>query len=285
MGCLKLHTETTPITMKVVRKSSAVGPKSAQCFMSVNPLASKYPHVSPYNYCLGNPVKYIDPNGKEIIAPNEASRALVLESVSYMFGKDHGYSFDGNRLVHSGTMPSGLSSGQQTMFKYFNETLVNSKTTTTVMANSSMGVMESREGPQLFQVGSAAARTFGLESFVKYAGNGDLKIPVFFDPQNLMLITGDATNNGTNVMTNKGNVQMSLGGVASHEFGHAIVNAIMNEFGGVFNGVDFNKMTKEERADWSIRFTNTLGKIMETGEYQHSRGNTKPAGTLDPLQN
>ena len=63
MGCLKLHTETTPITMKVVRKSSAVGPESAQCFMIVDPLSRDYPYVSSYNYTEGNLLKLINPDG------------------------------------------------------------------------------------------------------------------------------------------------------------------------------------------------------------------------------
>jgi RHS repeat-associated protein len=33
----------------------------------VDPLAEKYPNASPYVYCLDNPVKYIDPDGKVII--------------------------------------------------------------------------------------------------------------------------------------------------------------------------------------------------------------------------
>jgi len=31
---------------------------------SVDPLAEKYPNVSPYVYCLDNPVKYVDPDGR-----------------------------------------------------------------------------------------------------------------------------------------------------------------------------------------------------------------------------
>ena len=30
----------------------------------IDPLCEKYYNVSPYNYCLNNPVKFIDPNGK-----------------------------------------------------------------------------------------------------------------------------------------------------------------------------------------------------------------------------
>ncbi len=39
-------------------------------WLSVDPLAEKYPSYSPYNYCADNPVKYIDPDGKIIVDPN-----------------------------------------------------------------------------------------------------------------------------------------------------------------------------------------------------------------------
>ena len=35
-------------------------------WLSVDPLADKYPNISPYNYCMWNPVKLVDPDGKEI---------------------------------------------------------------------------------------------------------------------------------------------------------------------------------------------------------------------------
>jgi len=38
-------------------------------WLSVDPLAEKYPGMSPYNYTAGNPVKYIDPTGMEYEPP------------------------------------------------------------------------------------------------------------------------------------------------------------------------------------------------------------------------
>jgi RHS repeat-associated protein len=38
-------------------------------WLSVDPLAEKYPNVSPYVYCLNNPVRFIDPDGREVIDP------------------------------------------------------------------------------------------------------------------------------------------------------------------------------------------------------------------------
>ena len=32
-------------------------------WLSVDPMADKYPGISPYNYCMWNPVKLIDPDG------------------------------------------------------------------------------------------------------------------------------------------------------------------------------------------------------------------------------
>ena len=36
-------------------------------WLSVDPLADKYPSLSPYAYCANNPVKLVDPDGEEII--------------------------------------------------------------------------------------------------------------------------------------------------------------------------------------------------------------------------
>jgi RHS repeat-associated protein len=36
-------------------------------FMTIDPLAEKYYSVSPYAYCMNNPVKYVDPDGREIM--------------------------------------------------------------------------------------------------------------------------------------------------------------------------------------------------------------------------
>jgi len=35
-------------------------------WLSVDPMADKYPSISPYNYCMWNPVKLVDPDGREV---------------------------------------------------------------------------------------------------------------------------------------------------------------------------------------------------------------------------
>ena len=61
--------------------------QSSQRFMSIDPLAEKYYSFSPYAYCMNNPVKYIDPDGKKIVV---------------VVGKNQ-YLYNGNGLTHMRT--------------------------------------------------------------------------------------------------------------------------------------------------------------------------------------
>ena len=56
-------------------------------WLSVDPMADKYPNISPYAYCAWNPVKLVDPDGKEIFY-SESSDKYV-----YKKGEDGNYGF------------------------------------------------------------------------------------------------------------------------------------------------------------------------------------------------
>ena len=49
-------------------------------FNSIDPLAGEMPDISPYAYCAGNPIIYIDPNGKEIDKYYREDGTLLLDT-------------------------------------------------------------------------------------------------------------------------------------------------------------------------------------------------------------
>jgi RHS repeat-associated protein len=55
-------------------------------WLSRDPLAEKYPSLSPYVYCADNPLKFVDPNGKEITNPNRiilGNKALIAALIKF----------------------------------------------------------------------------------------------------------------------------------------------------------------------------------------------------------
>ena len=46
-------------------------------FLSVDPMADKYPSLSPYAYCAWNPLRLIDPNGREIVIIGRKGKATT----------------------------------------------------------------------------------------------------------------------------------------------------------------------------------------------------------------
>ena len=67
-------------------------------WLSVDPMWEKYAGMSPYNYCAGNPVKLVDPDGNRIVV---YSRDDNNEAIQYHFetgndGKGAFYDKDGN---------------------------------------------------------------------------------------------------------------------------------------------------------------------------------------------
>ncbi len=51
-------------------------------WLSVDPMADKYPSMSPYVYCANNPVKLVDPTGEEIDPESLADNRLSLPLVT-----------------------------------------------------------------------------------------------------------------------------------------------------------------------------------------------------------
>ena len=56
---------------------------SAQAlWLSPDPLLDKYPYISPYAYCNWNPIKYVDPDGRDWYDPGDGSITWHNEATS-----------------------------------------------------------------------------------------------------------------------------------------------------------------------------------------------------------
>jgi len=72
-------------------------------WLSVDPMADKYPGISPYAYCAWNPVKLVDPDGRDVFftgdddSKAEALRQIQQKSKNMFFSLD-----ENNRLTYTG---------------------------------------------------------------------------------------------------------------------------------------------------------------------------------------
>ena len=56
---------------------------AATCrFTTMDPLAEKYYSTSPYAYCVNNPVKFIDPDGKIVVVLDENAKRNIMNTLS-----------------------------------------------------------------------------------------------------------------------------------------------------------------------------------------------------------
>ncbi|MET3012595.1 hypothetical protein [Flavobacterium psychrophilum] len=102
------------------------------CWLSVDPLAEKYPNVSPYTYCLNNPINAIDPDGRDVILLIWASHngrighagiAVSNYKTEYYKVKENGRTVTKSRQVEDGTYtyrdlwPGGEGAGKKNFDK------------------------------------------------------------------------------------------------------------------------------------------------------------------------
>ena len=60
-------------------------------WLSVDPMADKYPSTSPYAYCVWNPVKLVDPDGRDVeIVKDDKRKTIIVRANFYYNSKEMG---------------------------------------------------------------------------------------------------------------------------------------------------------------------------------------------------
>ena len=86
-------------------------------FDSVDPLASKYPSVSPYVYTLNSPMRFTDPDGREIVVRDPAERAYFTKLIN---SRARGtFRFD-----EKGTLQVVTTKGKESYSEYYRDRLI-----------------------------------------------------------------------------------------------------------------------------------------------------------------
>lgn len=89
-------------------------------WLSVDAIADKYPAISPYNYTLNNPIKLVDPDGKDVDDPVELTKNLSMNTE--MLGNNSSSSSEKNNAeTLSPIQEKALEMGKETGLKMLDE--------------------------------------------------------------------------------------------------------------------------------------------------------------------
>lgn len=96
IGSVILNTSTNEVVAFVEEDTAAFVYHAdlSSRWLCPDPLASKYPQVSPYTYCLNNPIIFIDPDGKDV--------EIVIGKPYTKNGKEHPYGHMAIRVYGDG---------------------------------------------------------------------------------------------------------------------------------------------------------------------------------------
>ena len=80
-------------------------------FTSMDPLCEKYYHISPYAYCAGNPVKYVDPDGRDynVYLDDESKRCVLTATLYVTYGDVDSYNLATQSADFLNNYDTGLS--------------------------------------------------------------------------------------------------------------------------------------------------------------------------------
>ena len=179
MGCQKLtyHIET-PL-LKVVYRAEQADKKSVQRFLSVDPLAFKFPSMSGYAAFNNNPIYFVDPDGRENIPALLWARSKMSnQGISSNYGNPWFGGTDNRWTYKVGSVPTRAVCYESCFMAYMNsgDPIVShlKETGFSNKYNAFKGRSTETGGVNWFKAGDGSDR-----SFVTNISNGELGDMVF----------------------------------------------------------------------------------------------------------
>jgi hypothetical protein len=134
IGTVLIDTRTDKVVRFLEEDATELAYKAENTsrFLTPDPLAEKYPQLSPYAYCANNPVRYIDPDGRDIWEINAFGEIIKrmkdkTQDAFYMVAKDA----EGNYQRTFTTDADGNKNYNSISFKYGTVTSVQEKSVKT----------------------------------------------------------------------------------------------------------------------------------------------------------
>ncbi len=174
-------------------------------WLSPDPMQLKYPHVSSYAYCMGNPLRFTDPEGKKIVNA-DGKNAVYYSGGNIVFTK---YATHGIRRIVNvlNTIPEGRKILRQ---------VINSPTKVRVSISS-----DTRISGKTYTYGETTQGNWNPnDNYGRYvASDGTYRIKESFVEIFEGTLVEDAKTSNSK---HKGlTIDQAIGAVAAHEFIHA----------------------------------------------------------------